>query len=155
MTNPQFLGAWDFEPGEEKAVVIDHVEQRELVNQDGRTETRPVVVFSSDSVKPLVLNVSNARTIEKLYSSPDVDTWHGKAVILRAQKVRAFGEVVEAVRVKRETPILCETCGAVIRPFKGYTVAELVQRSRNKYGKTLCTSCAAREGGKKPPEGSE
>ena len=60
-TNPNYLGAYAFQPGEEKTVTIKEVKREAVQNQSG-TEECTVAHFVED-VKPLILNKTNCKTI--------------------------------------------------------------------------------------------
>ena len=52
----------------------------------------------------MVLNKTNCKTIEKIYS-PFTDEWLGKKITVFAQKVKAFGDMVDALRIRPTKPI--------------------------------------------------
>ena len=54
LTNPNYLGAYAFEAGEEKIVTIDFVEQEEVISTDGKSEVCIVAHLAGE--KPLILN---------------------------------------------------------------------------------------------------
>jgi hypothetical protein len=65
-------------------------------------EPKPVLWFENAS-KGMVLNVTNARTLTKLYG-PDTDAWAGRKIILRAEEVDFKGERVLGLRVSLSKP---------------------------------------------------
>lgn len=141
LTNPDYLGSYAFDPGEEKIVMIDHVCQEELMGQDGRTSL--CIVAHLVNEKPLVLNKTNCKAISKLLNTPYIEEWAGHRIVLAVQKVQAFGENVDAVRVKPKLPgEICEECGKGIRAGSGRSAAEIAELSVQKYGKKLCLECA-------------
>lgn len=141
LTNPDYLGSYAFDPGEEKIVTIDHVCQEELIGQDGRTDL--CIVAHLVGEKPLVLNKTNCKAISKLLKTPYIEEWAGHRITLAVQMVKAFGEDVEAVRVKPKLPgEICECCGKEIRAGSGRSAAEIAELAMQKYGKKLCIDCA-------------
>jgi len=141
LTNPDYLGAYAFDPGEEKIVTIDYVSQEELTSQDGKPSL--CIVAHLVDEKPLVLNKTNCKAISKLLKTPYIEEWAGHRITLAVQMVKAFGEEVEAVRVKPRLPgETCEKCGKEIRPGSGRSAAEIVELSVQKYGQKLCIDCA-------------
>lgn len=100
LTNPNYLGAYAFDEGEEKTVTIDRVTEESVIGTDGRESGCMVLHFKEQDVKPMILNRTNAKTIEKLADSPYIESWEGLRIILCVRTVSAFGSEVEAVRVK-------------------------------------------------------
>lgn len=159
LNNPDYLGAYAFDPGEEKVGTIAYVRQESVMGADGKKEECTVVHFTEKELKPLILNVTNCKAITKLYKSPYIEDWAGKAIVMRVQNVKAFGEVVEAVRIKPEIPkatfsrdIICDECGGVLTAYGKMNPAQLAAYTRKKYGKTLCADCAAAESKKDETE---
>lgn len=141
LTNPDYLGAYAFDPGEVKIVTIDHVAQEELIGQDGRNSL--CIVAHLVGEKPLVLNKTNCKAISKLLNTPYIEEWAGHRIALGVQRVKAFGEDVDAVRVKPKLPgEICEECGKEIRAGSGRSATEIAELSVQKYGKKLCIECA-------------
>ena len=64
LTNPNYLGAYAFAPGEEKIVSIDYVAQESVVGTEGKTDT--CIVAHLVGEKPLILNKTNCKAITKL-----------------------------------------------------------------------------------------
>ena len=148
LTNPDFLGAYAFDRGEEKTATIKDVRQDKVTGADGKEEMCTIVYFAED-LKPLILNRTNAKMITKLYHTGYIDEWVGKRITMCVKNVRAFGEVVEAVRIKNEipraastAPILCEDCGTAISAVGTYSAADIARINKNRFGKALCAECS-------------
>ena len=148
LNNPEFLGAYAFDPGEEKVGTIDYVQQESVVGADGKKEDCIVCHFRERSLKPLILNTTNCKMITKLYKTPYIESWAGKKIIMVVREVRAFGEVVDAVRIKQALPkdtaakpVICEGCGNAIAAFGQYQPEDIARINRERYGKALCTEC--------------
>lgn len=146
-TSPNFLGAWDFQPGEEKIVTIKEVKRELVQNQNGKEEC--TVAHFVEDVKPMVLNATNAKMITKVWGSPYIEDWAGRKITLKVKKISAFGEMVDAVRVSSERPqeevITCEGCGKPIRGQAGKTAMMIASATKSKFGKALCLDCARKE----------
>ena len=153
LTNPNYLGSYAFQPGEEKAVTISTVGQEPVRNPEGETENLIVAHFEQPE-KPLILNKTNCKTIEKLSGTPDIEKWPGVGILLCVQRVKAFGELVEAVRVRPVKPFVCSDCGGIITGYKDRTHAEIREHTRKEYGRQLCAVCAtkAAESRRQQPE---
>ena len=147
LTNPNYLGAYAFNPGEEKVVTIEKVCMEQITGSEGRKED--CIVAHLVGEKPLILNKTNCKTISKLLKTPYIEEWAGHRIQIGAEMVSAFGERVEALRVRKTLPkdehIKCEICGKDIKPAYSMTVAELAKYTKDKYGKTICAECAKKE----------
>ena len=99
LTNTDYIGAWDFQPNEIKTITITSVAKVPVKNQDGKDE--PCIVAKlAETPKGFILNKTNCKLITKLLGTPHIEQWAGKKVQIYATKVRAFGEMVEAIRIK-------------------------------------------------------
>ena len=139
--NPNYIGAYAFQPGEEKVVTIKTTDNEEVTNQDGKKEQCLVAHFK-EAEKPLILNVTNCKAIEKLAGTPDRLQWPGTGLILCVQKVKAFGELVEAVRIRPVKPFICADCGGIITGLNGKSHQEIKEYTAKNYGRQLCPKCA-------------
>ena len=143
LTNPNYLGSYAFQPGEEKAVTIASVNQETVTNpaEPDKKESCIVAHFQQPE-KPLILNKTNCKAIERLSGTPDIEQWPGVGIILCVQRVPAFGELVEAVRVRPIKPFICSECGGVIAGYGNRSHAEIREYTRKEYGRQLCADCA-------------
>lgn len=137
LTNPNYLGSWCFQPGEEKVVTIREVKQEIIQNQNGKEEC--TVAYFMEDIKPLILNKTNSEMIARVLGTPYIEDWKNNKIILRVKKVSAFGDMVDAVRVGNRRPvadpILCEKCGKPIDE-------RLASATMQKYKQKLCRDCA-------------
>ena len=149
LDNPDYIGAYAFQPGEKKIVTIDRT-RREMVNgPDGKREECTVVHFR-EKEKPLILNATNGKMISKLAGSPYVEEWAGLRIVLGVEKVKAFGDVVDAVRVKNEHPAeetkapalpVCADCGSVIEASGEWSAPQIAASTKKRFGAVLCMTC--------------
>lgn len=139
--NPNYLGSYAFQDGEEKIVVIRAVQTEQVTDTEGRKESVLVARFEGDE-KPLILNKTNCRIIQKLYQTPDIEQWPGKGLILYVAKVPSFGELVDAVRIRPVKPYVCADCHGYISGYGGKSHSEIRQYTKEKYGRQLCAVCA-------------
>lgn len=147
LTNPNYLGSYAFQPGEEKTVTLKEVKREVVQNQNGKEEC--TVAYFEEDVKPLILNKTNCDMISKVWGTPYLEDWTGKKIILKVKRISAFGEMVDAVRVSKDRPveetIICEVCGKAITPAAGKTAKDIATATRIKYNKTMCVECARKE----------
>jgi hypothetical protein len=106
LTNPDYLGAYSLQPGQELQVRILSVEKKFVKGPDGKESE--CTVAELEGQKPMILNKTNCKTISKIYGTPYIEDWKNKTVIVYATKIKAFGDYVEALRVKGEKPPLPE-----------------------------------------------
>jgi len=101
--NPDYIGAYILAPGEERTVTITKVVNEQVVGNNGKKEECTVAYLKDE--KPFILNRTNCKIISKIYGTPYIEEWEGKAITIYAAKVNAFGEEVEALRVRQKAPI--------------------------------------------------
>lgn len=73
-----------------------------------------------------------------------MEEWEGVGIILCVQKVRAFGELVDGVRIRPVKPFVCADCGGIITGYGGKSHAEIREYTKNTYKRQLCAACATR-----------
>lgn len=149
MNNSDYIGAYSFQPGEEKVLTIRSCGMERVHNPDGKTE-ECLVIHWVESEKPLIANVTNCKTIGKVLGTNYIEQWAGKRIVLGTERVKAFGDVVEAVRVRNKKapqPVqtaqvqICSDCGKPIVPHGNLTAGQVAQRTQEKFGAVLCMAC--------------
>lgn len=106
LTNPDYIGAYSLLPGEERTVTIENVGRQKVKGTDGKETECTVAKLKGE--KPFILNRTNCKTITKVAGTPYIEKWAGIKVIIYAENVKAFGDVVEALRIRPIAPILPE-----------------------------------------------
>lgn len=152
LENPDYLGAYALQPGQDLVVQIASVGQEEVYNPtNNRKETCTVAHFSDKNIKPMILNVTNCKTISKVYDTPYIEDWIGKWISIYIAKVKAFGETVEALRIRNRIPtrekIICEDCGQEIVGNTTKTAREIADIALRNCGKKLCIKCMQKVAG--------
>ena len=143
LTNPNYIGSYAFLPGEEKPVTIKSVGLEEVTNPEKPDQKEScIVAHFVQPEKPLILNKTNCKQIEKLAGTPDIEQWPGVGIILHVQRVKAFGELVEAVRIRPVKPFICADCGGIITGINGKSHQEIKEYTAKNYGRPLCPGCA-------------
>jgi hypothetical protein len=156
LTNPDYLGAYALEPGKDLVVTIKKVGREMVIGPDGKKEECIVAHFTENGVKPMILNVTNCKTISKLAKTSYIEKWSGLKIQIFVDKVRAFGDIVEALRIRPYAPkqakqveerqeedlFECCDCGREIESFNGQPAEFIAQYTEKKYGKRLCGYCA-------------
>jgi hypothetical protein len=96
------LGSHNLNESEELVATIKSVTVEKIINQHGQDERVPVVKFSN-KIPPMVLNVTNTRTIASLYGEL-YEGWINKKIQVYATEVNAFGQVTNALRIRGAIP---------------------------------------------------
>jgi hypothetical protein len=103
LTNPAYVSSCDFQPNQEITVTIDKVATEMVKGSDGKSSSCLVMSFIGGK-KPMILNKTNAKIVTRVLGTPYIEQWNGKKIILYVAKVNAFGEEVDAIRVKNQKP---------------------------------------------------
>lgn len=102
--NYDYLGSYSLDGKKEVIVTISKLDTDKVTGQQGRKEDCFVVYFNEFD-KPMILNRTNAKAIEKVAGSGLVENWVGTQVTLYVEQgVKAFGEVVDALRIRDKKP---------------------------------------------------
>lgn len=157
--NPNYLGSWDLDemPNRELTLTIERIVDEKVVT-NGQTENCTACHWTDKAYKPMILNVTNKKTLCKLYKTKDTEKLKGKSVIIGIERVKAFGDIYEALRIRPRIPqavnaVLpkCEQCGKDITAAGNMNPKQVADYRKNRYGKALCGECAkaAAEGANK------
>ena len=158
LINPDYLGAYSLDPGKDIILTIGSVKKEMITGTDGKKE-ECIVCHWQENEKPMILNSTNCKTISKLLKTPYIERWAGHRIQIGAEVVSAFGEKVEALRVRKQLPekadIACEGCGQFISPAFNMTVSQLAAYTKKKFGKCLCAECAQSQKKGEEKDGTE
>ena len=104
LRNPNYIGSYELMTGgEPKDMVVEIVKATKEMVQNGDKREEAMVLHLKHQ-KPMIVNSTNAKNIAKALNSPYVEDWAGKHITLYVAKVRAFGENVDALRVRPDAP---------------------------------------------------
>jgi hypothetical protein len=101
LINPDYIGAYALQPGQDMTVTIASVSRQVVVSTGGKKEECTVAKLVGH--KPLILNVTNSKSISKLYG-PFIEDWAGKKITLYASTAKLAGEMVECLRIRPNMP---------------------------------------------------
>jgi len=102
--NPNYLGTYAIDPDSDLVLTIKDAKQEMISNPKGEDEEKLVLYFKEDQ-KPLIMNVTNSKQIEKIYGTPYIEEWIGKKIQLYIDdNIKAFGETVTGVRIRPKKP---------------------------------------------------
>lgn len=157
--NPDYLGAYALDPGKDLILTIKQVKVEKITNCDGRKEDAPVMRFEERGIKPMILNSTNSKTIKKIYETPYLEDWVGRKIQIFVEQIRAFGEDMEALRIRPFIPKVeenistkCADCKADIEGLGNSSPEKIARYTYEKYGKQLCASCASDMNEKNKPK---
>lgn len=95
------LGSHNLNEGEELVCQIKSVAIQKIRNTSGKEEQVPVCNFYN--APPMVLNITNTRTIASLYGD-NYEGWTNQYIQVFATSVKAFGQQQMALRVRQVKP---------------------------------------------------
>jgi len=175
-----YLGSWDLQAPNgsyvEREVLITRVVREMLHDPSNNKKSAKNIAHISGGSKPMILNSTNCKMMAKLFKSPNVEDWANKHVVIYVEKVKAFGELHDSLRIKGKAasqtapsatsqqhqkpaeppPIPCEDCGEYIQGFThredSYTAEQMAERSKAAHGKHLCLDCSGRTKARKELE---
>ena len=150
VSDPIYIGEADFEEGEEKIATIERVNAGVKVKSAEGTSEKSVVYFREKDIKPMILNVARSKAIAKVANSRFVEDWVGVPIQLYVEDgIKAFGDIVSAVRVRPKRPniqqkkaAVCVDCGSVVQGAMGKGADYIAAYTQKKYGVVLCYECA-------------
>jgi hypothetical protein len=148
--DPNFLGGFEFKPGQEMILTIKNVEDREVFNPGDKKKENARTCSFVENVKPMILNVTNSKTLSVLYKSNFVEDWAGrKFIVWFDPTVRVGREQVGGLRIKDKHPqinenskVLCADCKSEVTATDKATSVQLASFTQKKYGRILCAKCA-------------
>ena len=169
VSDPNFIGEADFAEGEEKVLTLDYVNHNETITTAEGKSQKAVAHWKEPGNKPMILNVERSKAMEKVAGSPYFEDWQGVKFQLYIKKgIKAFGDIVNAVRVrpykprvKAEEPIpMCTDCSGEIKAAFGKDARAMAAYTTKNYDVPLCAECAqkrkaAQAAPKEPPVNEE
>lgn len=161
MVDLNYLGSYSLgntEGGYSDIVLtIKSVKQEKVNGAEGRSEMCMVMRFVED-VKPMIVNATNAKTIQKVIGSPYIEDWAGHKIQIGVEKVKAFGDMHDALRVRKFPPRVktpppapptqpapeCNNCHKPIAATAKMTVDQVVEWTTGRFGLPICAVCATK-----------
>jgi hypothetical protein len=97
LVDPRYIGAYALPNGEDITVTIEKVQLETVTMMGGKKEDHTIAYLKGQ--KPMILNVTNSKSIHKLYG-PFIEDWAGKPITLFASTAKMGGEMVECLRIR-------------------------------------------------------
>ena len=152
----EYMGAEDIDPDTEPVLTIAAIYNGMVTLSRGK-EKKDVMTFVEErvpgikTVRPLIVNATNRKTLRKLFHSVTAETLVGKRIQLYLEhNVRdpSTGDKVDGVRIRPKVPTgtkteppKCAQCGKAITGLLNYTAEQIAETNRQRYGKPLCIEC--------------
>lgn len=148
LANYDYLGAYSLEGiVPEVTLTIKEIKKERVTANGGASEDCIVAHFEETNekgviVKPMVLNKTNCKLIEKIYNTPEIEDWIGKRITIYATTTKFARETVSCLRIRDVIPAekiyTCSVCGKQISK-------QTYNGSMTKYGKAVCSAeCLAK-----------
>lgn len=103
--NPDYIGSYALTPDQDLILTIKSAATETITGTGGKKEDKLVIHFI-ENVKPMICNRTNAKVISKIHKTPYIEQWVGKRIQLYSSRISAFGEEVDALRVRDFIPQL-------------------------------------------------
>ncbi len=101
--NYDYMGSYSLPDGKDVILTIKQTKKEQVTGSNGKKEECFVCYFH-ESDKPMILNRTNCKTISKVAGSAFIEDWPGVRVQIGIDTVSAFGESVEALRIRNIKP---------------------------------------------------
>ena len=131
---------------------IRNAKREEVLEPGTSRKEQCLVIYFQEKLKPMIVNVTNAKAISKVTGSDYIENWSGKRITIRTEKVKAFGELWDALRISPVPPksaeqpkpvtIPCADCGGEIKAVGGVPADKILAGTQKSYGRPLCMDCA-------------
>ena len=102
LINPDYLGAYSLPDGKDITVKITKVVREMVTSVGGKQEE--CTVAHLENQKPMILNVTNSKMIQKIYGTPYIEDWAGKEITIYAATTKLKGDDVECLRIRPKAP---------------------------------------------------
>lgn len=97
LVDPRYIGAYALPNGDDITVTIERVQLETVTMMGGKKEDHTICYLKGQ--KPMILNVTNSKSIHKLYG-PFIEDWAGKQITLFASTAKLGNELVECLRIR-------------------------------------------------------
>lgn len=96
----RFISAEELD-GKEVVLTIAGIDKDEVYSPTERAKEKKAALKFKETTKMLILNATNARKITEILGTPQVEKWVGQQICLFPVAIQAFGQNVEATRIKK------------------------------------------------------
>ena len=149
----EYLAGADLDDGKGNhvpiTVTIKEARREDVLEPGTSRKEQCLVLHFQEKIKPMICNVTNAKAISKVTRTDYIENWQGKRITIKTERVKAFGEVWDALRVDTKPPIatvnnqlICADCGEPIKAYQGVSAEVLANATLKKYSRQLCYECS-------------
>jgi hypothetical protein len=153
----EYLGGADLDDGQgnHKPIVatIQQAKKEDVLEPGTSRKEQCLVISFREKIKPMIVNVTNSRAISKVAKSEYIEDWAGVRIKIGTERVKAFGELWDALRVSTvapqaaapaqpQAPTACTDCNQAIGDHEGVAGARIANITQQKYGRALCFDCS-------------
>jgi hypothetical protein len=110
--NYDYLGAYSLPDGKDIILTLKETKKEMVTGANGQ-KSECFVAYFHENAKPMILNKTNCKTIEKLFNTPNIEEWVNKQIQIGSTRINAFGEMTDCLRVRPFAPKLSEERPAV------------------------------------------
>lgn len=143
---PRFLGAYDIPNGQDTLLTVRGI-RNETVMLNG-SETTVTVCDFVETLRPMVLNLTNKKTLAQLAGTADTDSMVGLRVLVGVDMVKVCKQIRPALRIRPVHPPeqlqICANCGQAVHGYGKMDAGQVAAYTGKKYGRVLCAFCAER-----------
>lgn len=103
LKNTDYLGSWDLidANGQTKNVTLTIKEIKKQMVHDGKGGQSDCIVLFFNECKPMIMNATNLKVTAKVMGSNYIEDWIGKKIEIGTEKVKAFGEIHDGLRIAK------------------------------------------------------
>ena len=100
----RFMSSEDMTEGQQVTLTISGCTKEIAINPRNKEEKTLISLHFEETDRMLALNVTNAKTIQRIIGTPKVDKWAGAQITVYRDTVQAFGEIKPCLRVRKASP---------------------------------------------------
>ena len=101
--NPDYLGSWSFEEGEERNLKIKKASLGKVKSVGGREDT--CIIAYMETGLPMIMNATNSKMITLFTGQPYIEDWNDVMITVYVDHgVKYQGSIIDGLRIKDEQP---------------------------------------------------
>ena len=110
----RWLKAEDIAAQGDVTLTIAEVSMQTLKNPQTKKDEEKPGIFWEEDLKPLLVNKTNWTLISDIVGSDESNDWIGHRITLFVMEVESFGDIVQAIRVRKPRPLPAKPSGKAI-----------------------------------------
>ena len=143
---PRFLSGYDIPPGQDVTLTVRGIRSETVILNGSQTDV--TVCDFAETSRPMVLNITNKKTLVQLAGTADTDSMVGLRVLVGVEMVKVCKQIRPALRIRPVHPpeqlLICTNCGQAVQGYGKMDAAQVAAYTGKKYGRCLCAACAER-----------